>query len=422
MAVGAGLSASFGIATETTPGVPVAVTRFVEFDSESIAMKKHTVQGAGLRNGARVKRSARRILTGREFNGDVQFDPTTNGFGLFLQHMLGSTPGAPTSIGGGLFRQVHNTGPLSGKSFTAQVLRPDTSGVLTQGAFTYTGCKITDWELSAKANEQLQAKFTIDALDEATPSNGFAATTLSALTTAGATSFTAVASIPAGSWVVVDTGANAEVVQTGTPSGAGPYTIPVSSAGGLKVGHATGVYVGSATGVNYGAATALQTASYNATTTLFGFNNGSLIAGGTTATTGGLYTNTGGQVVANVTSVTISGKNAVDTGRFSLGSSIRSEQLDNGWAEYTADVEVEYSGRAFYDAYAADLQIDLQLTFTSPGGNVLTITAPAGFQDDGATPNVGGPDLITQKLKFTLLDDGVNGPIQAVYVSTDAAV
>ena len=47
MAVGSGLSATFGIATETVPLTPVAVTRFAEFDSETMALKKGMVQGAG---------------------------------------------------------------------------------------------------------------------------------------------------------------------------------------------------------------------------------------------------------------------------------------------------------------------------------------------------------------------------------------
>src|ERR1700761_3028588 len=54
-----------------------------------------------------------------------------------------------------------------------------------------------------------------------TPGNtpiGFAPTTLAANVSAGASSFSSNGWIPSGSYVVVDTGAGAEVVQTGTPS------------------------------------------------------------------------------------------------------------------------------------------------------------------------------------------------------------
>lgn len=57
------------------------------------------------------------------------------------------------------------------------------------------------------------------------------ATTLSASTAIGATSITTVASIPTGSTIQIDTGANAEYAVTGVPSGAGPYTIPLTSTG-----------------------------------------------------------------------------------------------------------------------------------------------------------------------------------------------
>ena len=308
MALGAGLSATFGIATETTPLTPVAVTRFAEFDSETMALKKKIVQGAGLRGGGLVRRAARRFEVAREVQGGVNFDAVTNGFGLFLQHMLGSYSTTPVSIGGGLYRQIHNTGPLAGKTFTTQIVKPDTTGVLAPQAFTYPGCKITDWELSAASAGQLKVKLTIDAIDEATPSNGFTSTTTSASAIAAAASISTVVSIPAGSWVVLDTGLLAEVVQTGTPTGAGPYTIPITTPGGLAQAHASGVYVGSATNVNYGAATAIQTASYNAASSLFGYQQGKIVAGGTTSSVSGLWTNTGGQTVANVRTVSIKGK------------------------------------------------------------------------------------------------------------------
>lgn len=422
MAIGNGLSASFGIATETTPGTPVVVTRFAEFDSETMGMKRHTVQGVGLRGGGLVKRAQRRQIVAREAGGDVSFDAMTAGLGLFLQHMLGSNPGAPTSLGGGLYQQIHNVGSLQGLAFTTQIVKPDTTGVLSQQAFTYPGCKIADWDLSVAQHAQLKLKLTIDALDEATPSNTFAPTTLSAATTAAAASFTAAASIPAGSYVVVDTGLNAEVVQTGTPTGTGPYTIPVTTPGGLSKAHATGVYVGSATQVNYGTAAGLQAPSYTAGLSLFDFSEGKLVAGGTTAVTSGVWTNTGGQTVANVRTASLKGKNSFKADRWGLGNKVRSEQLENNFRDYTADLEVEYNGRSFYDAFAADIPICLQLTFTAPNGAKLQVYTPVGFQEDGSGPQVGGPDILIQKLKMTLLDDGVNGALQFVLTSTDTTV
>ncbi|MCU1418731.1 MAG: hypothetical protein JWP32_2905 [Schumannella sp.] len=420
MAVGSGLSATFGIATETTPGVPVAVTRFAEFDSETLSSKKHTVQGAGLRGGGLVKRGARRQVVGREAGGDVSFDIATNGFGLFLQHMLGSFSTTPTSLGGGLFRQVHNVGSLQGKAFTTQIVKPDTSGVLAPEAFTYPGCKVVDWEISAQQNAEVKLKLSIDALDEATPANSFAPTTVSAATTAGATSFTSAATIPAGTYVAIDSGLVREVVLTGTPTGAGPFTIPVAA--GLKFAHAAGVSVASATGANYGAVTAMQTAAYASGAGLFNFSEGTLVVGGSTTVVSGVWTNTGGAAAANVRSVALKGTNPLKVDRWGMGSQVRSEQIENNWRSYTATVELEFNSRYLYDVYAADAALTLQITFTDVSGAVLQFYCPVGFQNDGASPNVSGPDIIIQKLAFEILDDGANGALQAVYTSTDAAV
>ena len=82
---------------------------------------------------------------------------------------------------------------------------------------------------------------------------------------------------------------------------------------------------------------------------------------------------------------------------------------------------MEYNGRAFYDAYAADIPLCIVLTFTTPSGAVLQFFAPVGFQEDGASPSVAGPDILMEKLAFTFLDDGVNGALQVVYTSTDVA-
>lgn len=421
MALGAGLSASIGIATETTVGTPVPVTRFFEFDQESLKLNKHPVQGTGLRQGGLVARSARRNTTSRDATGDLDFGVATNGFGVALQHMLGSFSTTPTSIGGGLYQQVHNLGTLQGKSFTTQVVRPDTSGNLNP--FTYTGCKITGWEVSVATNAEVKAKLTIDALDEASASNGFAPTTLSSAVTQGATTISTVAAVPAGAWVTLDSGNGEEVVQTvGAPTGTGPYTSTLTFA--AKVPHATGAYVGSATGLNYGAATAFQTATYNSGASMFQFLGGSIIAGGTTTTTGGVYTNTGGTPIGTVQSASVKGTNALATSRFQLGSQgVRAEQIENGWRAYTMDLAAEFYSRYLYDTYVGDSPLALQLKFASTSNpNVyLSFYAPAAFIDTG-TVNVSGPAILAQALTFTLLDDGVNGALQAVYVSTDATV
>ncbi|MFE9127101.1 phage tail tube protein [Streptomyces sp. NPDC007148] len=73
-------------------------------------------------------------------------------------------------------------------------------------------------------------------------------TTLSSATIAGATSISVAASIPVGSTIMIDTGTKVEYATTGTPTGSGPYTIPIASpTSGLTYAHASGATVVSQT-------------------------------------------------------------------------------------------------------------------------------------------------------------------------------
>ena len=73
-------------------------------------------------------------------------------------------------------------------------------------------------------------------------------TTLSSSTTAGATSISTAATIPVGSTIMIDTGAKVEYATTGTPTGAGPYTIPIATpTPGLTFAHNSAVAVVSQT-------------------------------------------------------------------------------------------------------------------------------------------------------------------------------
>lgn len=422
MAVGSGLSATFGIVQEVTPGTPVAVTRFYEFDKETLSEKKHTVQGAGLRGGGLFKRGSRRVQTAREAGGTVGFDVPTAGLGLMLQNMFGSFSTTATSVGGGLFQQIHNTGSLQGKTFTTQVVKPDYSGVLTQNAYTYTGCKITDWTISGQTEAQLKLEVTIDAWDQFTPSTAWAGTTLASNASAAGTSISATATIAAGSYVLIGSGLTAEVVLTGTPTGTGPFTIPVTPA--LAYAHASGSAVTSPTNVNYGSAAALQAASYTSGTSIFSYDaaGSQLIAGGSTSVVSNVWTNTGGVAVGNVRSFTLKGTNPLKVDRFGIGSAIKSEQIENDFRAYTLEAEIEYGSPYFYQNYAADVPLCLLLKFTAPGGVYLQFYMPVAFQNDGTDPEVGGPDILIPKLQLEILDDGTNGAFQCVLVNTDAAV
>ncbi|MFF1284304.1 phage tail tube protein [Streptomyces sp. NPDC058299] len=70
-------------------------------------------------------------------------------------------------------------------------------------------------------------------------STGTGGTTLSSTVNPGATAITTPATIPAGTTVQIGSGATAECFVTGTPTGSGPYTIPLATpAGGVAYQHA----------------------------------------------------------------------------------------------------------------------------------------------------------------------------------------
>lgn len=73
-------------------------------------------------------------------------------------------------------------------------------------------------------------------------------TTLSSSSIVGATSISTALSIPLGSTIMIDTGSKVEYATTGTPTGAGPYAIPiVTPAGGLTYAHLSAATVVSQT-------------------------------------------------------------------------------------------------------------------------------------------------------------------------------
>ena len=167
MAIGSGIGAQLGIATETTFNTPVTVTRFYEFNNESLNYNKKTAVGMGLRAGGLLPRSQRRVVTTSDVTGDIEIDLPTSGLGLLLAHAMGSFP---SKVAGAF---TFTLGDVYGKSFTAQVGLPQYGGTVTPK--TIGGCKISSFELSVANGEIAKGKFTVD---------GASFTTATALATA----------------------------------------------------------------------------------------------------------------------------------------------------------------------------------------------------------------------------------------------
>lgn len=162
-----GLGATLGFAQETAVGTFTTPTRFLQFDSETLLLKKKTVQSTGL-HGGYYEQATRRAYTTRTVNGGVTMDLQDRQLGLLLAHMLGSSATAVQQGATTAYLQTHTPGSTLGKSLTVQVGRPQTNGTITP--FSYTGLKVTDWEISAAVDQIGKLTLTLDGWDESTAS------------------------------------------------------------------------------------------------------------------------------------------------------------------------------------------------------------------------------------------------------------
>jgi hypothetical protein len=379
MALGAGLAASAGIVTEATNGTAAVPTHFLEFNSESMKMEKHPVQGVGLRapvagsgggplaGSSLYMRTSRRVVGSWGAKGGIVFDAPFSQLGLWLEHMVGAfTPG---TVGGtnnplvvqqgasAAWLQTYTGGSLAGKTFTLQIGKPDSAG--TVRPFTYVGTKVESWELATEINKYATITLGLDAWQELTPDN------------------------PQGTTV-------------------GP---------------------------------ALTAPSYAAGQQFFHFREATIYNGGTLATAAGVTTLSAPVAAARVTKANIKVTNPVDTARYFIAGTggtggsgvagVKGEQLENNYRIISGALDVEfYSLAAYYDVFAGDTTATLELIFTGPTAiastyfPTLSILIP-NIKYDGDTPVVAGPGILNHALPFSGFDDETDNQVQIQYMSTD---
>src|SRR5688500_6180443 len=110
MATGSGLDSQIGFAAESTWGTPVTVTRFCEFNSESLERTPTFLEPTALRAGTKYKRVSRIRVSRQTVAGVVELDLATKGMGLLFKHALASTVSTPTLIAGTAYKQIHTPG------------------------------------------------------------------------------------------------------------------------------------------------------------------------------------------------------------------------------------------------------------------------------------------------------------------------
>lgn len=168
MATGSALDAQLMVKQESTWGTAVTVDRAYEFNSESLNKDITYTDSAGLRTGTTFKRTARTKQARLSAGGDVEMEIPTLGAGFWVKNMLGSSVTTPTLISGSAHKQIHTPAGLAGLGMTIQVGRPEPVSPYTVRPFTYSGCKVSKWELSLKDGGLAMMKVSLDGQAEAT--------------------------------------------------------------------------------------------------------------------------------------------------------------------------------------------------------------------------------------------------------------
>lgn len=156
----------------TTPGTgygdAVTVSRFSEYENESLSLDVDEVTGGGIRAGNLYQRSDRRKQGKRQAGGDIELELHNKGFGMLLKHIFGKAPVITTPAGGVTSRDhTFTLGDGFNLSLTAQVGVPTPlSDAANVKPFTYSGVKVEDAEFSIKVGEYLKLKLGVDAKDE----------------------------------------------------------------------------------------------------------------------------------------------------------------------------------------------------------------------------------------------------------------
>lgn len=318
MAIPSGLAAQLGIATETTYGTAVTVTRFYEFNSESIKQDIERIESQGLRAGTRVQRSDRWVAGATTIGGGLELELHAKSMAIWFQHML---DGAVTTANPESTAQTHTLTPadLATGGLTLQVGRPDING--TVRPYTYTGVRIVDWELSAALNEIGKLSFTL-------------------------------------------------VAQAETD------------------------------GIS------LASASYPASDRLLTFTGASL---------------TIAAAAVNVKSFSLKGTNGLSTDRRALGSAAILEPSETEMREYGGTIDAYFENTTAYDRFVNGTEAALVLTFlgdTISTSNNYGVVVTMNVRFDGETPEVSGPDELSQSLTFKCVDDatGASAPVNAISI------
>ena len=135
------INSQLGIKKETTYGTPVTVDRFTEYLSEGIKPVLGRNYSKGLRAGQRGMRTSSVVPFVKRYEGPLQVEVLSKGFGFWLEHIMGSvaTGSAEETV---VYTHTGSIASHCGDGFTLQVNRPLGACADTDQAFTWSGGKV----------------------------------------------------------------------------------------------------------------------------------------------------------------------------------------------------------------------------------------------------------------------------------------
>jgi hypothetical protein len=172
-------------------------------------------------------------------------------------------------------------------------------------------------------------------------------------------------------------------------------------------------------------ATAYATPSYPASPSLFHFGNWSITTGTLTAPTTTALASMA-STVADFRDASVSINNNLRTDRFNGGANGRKAKPLVGLREISGSCTVEYDSTTFRDAVLNDTPMGLLFQYTgaalSTGVETIQVVLPE-VKFDTELAKTNGTDLITQSMKFQVLDNLTAAqPIWVVIRTSDAAL
>jgi hypothetical protein len=159
MTTPAGLGGQFGYISETTVGTLVTVDKFLPVTSPEVEQEIERHDSMGIRAGRLI--TAAWKPGSRTIGGTIETELWNTDIATLFRHMFGAVS---VATNGGQWSYTYTPADLTGKSMTMQVGKPSIAG--TSHPFTWGGCKVGSWTLSAEVGSLAMLSLDIVGMTE----------------------------------------------------------------------------------------------------------------------------------------------------------------------------------------------------------------------------------------------------------------